>query len=97
MSAKERVAARGYQYRLILEKPVPRETCDALNTLWRERWGNDAFTPNLSLSGKVLYGSFTNKPVEDLLAHGFATREDVTAVGQAVWKENQVMQKLFEV
>jgi len=94
--AKDRVAARGYQYRLILEKPVPPETRDAINALWREN-RDDVHTPNLSLSGKILYGSFTTRPIMDLEAHGYATQEDYRAVSDALGAENKIMQKLFKV
>ena len=62
--AKARVAARGRQYRLILEKPVPEDARDAFNEGWREKRGDDAYTPHLSVNGRVLYGSFSAQPVQ---------------------------------
>ena len=96
MSATERVAARGYQFRLILEKPVPPEARDSFNALWREQ-RDDVHTPNLSLSGRILYGSFTTRPVMDLEAHGYATQADYRAVTAALQAENNIMQQLFAV
>ena len=96
MSAINRVAARGYQFRLILEKPVPAHICHTLNALWREKWGNNVFTPNLSMNGKRLYGSYTDQPVRDLISHGCATDDELKAVSTAVWEEGKVMSDLFQ-
>lgn len=95
--AKARVAARGRQYRLILETPVPEDARDAFNQGWREKRGDDAYTPHLSASGKVLYGSFSAQPVQDLIAHGYATDDDYCAVSKAVFDEYNIMQDLFKV
>ncbi|MCY3864234.1 MAG: hypothetical protein OXG68_02235 [Chloroflexi bacterium] len=96
MSAAERVAARGYQYRLILEYPVPPEARDSFNALWREK-RDDVYTPNLSLNGRVLYGSVTTRPIMDLEARGYATQADYRAVSAALQAENKIMQELFKV
>lgn len=95
--AKDRVAARGTKYRLILQKPVPEEARAAFNEGWREKWGDDAYTPHLSVSGKALYGSFSAQSVQDLLDAGYATDDDYRAVSQVLFDENRIMQDLFDV
>ena len=95
--AKARVAARGRQYRLILQKPVPEDARDAFNEGWREKRGDNAYTPHLSVNGRVLYGSFSAQPVQDLIAYGYATDDDYRAVSKAVVDENRIMNDLFKV
>lgn len=95
MSAADRVAARGYLYRLILEKPVPPEARDSFNALWREK-RDGVHTPNLYLNGKVLHGSVTTRPIMDLEAQGYATQADYRAVSAALQAESKIMQELFK-
>lgn len=94
-NAKDRVAARGYQFRLILATPVPADKVDLFNEGWREKWGNNAHTPNLSLNGKNLFGSFSTQPVQDLLEAGYASDDDYRAVSKAVSDEHKIMKDLF--
>ena len=94
-STEKQAVARGYSYRLKLPKAAPPEVRDKLNALWREKWGNDVFTPSICVSGKYLTGSYTNQPVRDLMAHGYATDADLKAVTDAVWEEERLISELF--